>query len=153
MTCRSTVSHCEVIAIGHVCELVMWVSALSNHALCVCVVYCGLCLPYSHALESYTAIPYTERIPRPLNPINRPAYQGSNPISDLWSTHALTIINKYFKRYIVGVCVCVCAYSILLPTANSRSVVDADDQEARSAMHLASVYAGVGFGNAGVHLP
>ncbi|XP_072042620.1 hydroxyacid-oxoacid transhydrogenase, mitochondrial-like [Amphiura filiformis] len=83
-----------------------------------------------HALESYTAIPYNQRRPRPSNPIERPAYQGSNPISDIWSLHALRIINKYFRR----------------------SVHDPDDTEARTAMHLASVFAGIGFGNAGVHL-
>ncbi|KAG7524612.1 hydroxyacid-oxoacid transhydrogenase, mitochondrial [Solea senegalensis] len=51
-----------------------------------------------HALESYTALPYHKRAPCPSNPINRPAYQGSNPISDVWSRHALNVVAKYMKR-------------------------------------------------------
>ncbi|XP_069813626.1 hydroxyacid-oxoacid transhydrogenase, mitochondrial isoform X2 [Dendropsophus ebraccatus] len=52
-----------------------------------------------HSLESYTAIPYNMRSPSPTNPINRPAYQGSNPISDVWAKHALRIVAKYLKRH------------------------------------------------------
>jgi len=84
----------------------------------------------SHALESYTAIPFSDR-PRPECPILRPAYQGSNPISDLWSLEALRLVARYLVR----------------------AVEDPSDDEARSSMLLAASYAGVGFGNAGVHLP
>ena len=84
----------------------------------------------SHALESFTAISYDER-PRPERPVLRPAYQGSNPISDLWSMEALRMVATYLVR----------------------AVRDSDDDEARGRMLLAASYAGVGFGNAGVHLP
>ena len=53
---------------------------------------------FSHAIESYTALPYYERVPRPVNPNMRPAYQGYNPVSDIWSKHALEITNKYIRR-------------------------------------------------------
>ncbi|XP_051015289.1 hydroxyacid-oxoacid transhydrogenase, mitochondrial isoform X2 [Acomys russatus] len=52
-----------------------------------------------HALESYTALPYSMRSPCPSNPIQRPAYQGSNPISDIWAVHALRIVAKYLKSH------------------------------------------------------
>ncbi len=83
-----------------------------------------------HAIESFTAIPYTDR-PHPGRPIMRPAYQGSNPISDIWSMEALRLTATYIRR----------------------AVADPSDDEARASMMLASAYAGVGFGNAGVHLP
>src|SRR5215469_12323862 len=84
----------------------------------------------SHAIESYTAIPFRQR-PRPERPILRPAYQGSNPISDLWSLEALRLVATYLRR----------------------AVADPADDEARASMLLAASYAGIGFGNAGVHLP
>jgi hydroxyacid-oxoacid transhydrogenase len=84
----------------------------------------------SHAVESYTAIPFQQRS-RPERPILRPAYQGSNPISDLWSLEALRLVGKYLRR----------------------AVADPEDDEARGNMLLAASYAGIGFGNAGVHLP
>ena len=84
----------------------------------------------SHAIESYTAMPFHQR-QAPAKPLLRPAYQGSNPISDVWSLEALRWVSKYFVR----------------------AVENPDDLEAREKMQLAASYAGVGFGNAGVHLP
>ena len=84
----------------------------------------------SHAVESYTAMPFSDR-PLPERPAMRPAYQGSNPISDIWSLQALRMVTKYLVR----------------------AVEDPADEEARAQMLLAASYAGIGFGNAGVHLP
>jgi len=82
-----------------------------------------------HALESYTAIDFNQR-PLPERPIYRPAYQGNNPISDIWSIKAIDLVSKNIVR----------AYR------------NPNDLEARSNMILASSMAGIGFGNAGVHL-
>lgn len=84
----------------------------------------------SHALESYTAIPFDRR-PRPERPSLRPAYQGTNPVSDIWAIRALEMVAEFLPR----------------------AVADTSDNEARSQMALAAAMAGIGFGNAGVHLP
>lgn len=84
----------------------------------------------THAVESYTAIAYTSR-PRPERPIYRPAYQGANPISDMWAIKAMEIMSKYFIT----------------------AVEEPENEEARGMMALAAAFAGVGFGNAGVSLP
>lgn len=84
----------------------------------------------THAVESYTAIPYNTRS-RPARPKLRPAYQGANPLSDIWALKALQIMAEYFVR----------------------AVEHPEDDEARGWMMLAASSAGVGFGTAGVTLP
>jgi hydroxyacid-oxoacid transhydrogenase len=84
----------------------------------------------SHAVESLTAMPFHRR-PAPEHSGLRPAYQGSNPISDVWATRAIEMVACYLVR----------------------SITDPSDAEARSQMLLAATFAGIGFGNAGVHLP
>jgi hydroxyacid-oxoacid transhydrogenase len=84
----------------------------------------------SHALESLTAMPYNQR-PAPDSPKLRPAYQGANPISNIWATQAIGLVAKYLVR----------------------AIQDPSDEEARGQMLLAATYGGIGFGNAGVHLP
>jgi len=93
------------------------------------VASCGLDV-LTHAIESYTALPFDRR-PRPATPLLRPAYQGSNPVSDIWSLQAMRIVAQYLVR----------------------AFKDPADDEARSMMALAASFAGVGFGNAGVTLP
>ncbi len=82
-----------------------------------------------HALESYTARPYQsyehkradERVP----------YCGSNPIADMWSEKALSLMAHSFRT----------------------AVRDGDDLAARTEVAMAATFAGLGFGNAGVHIP
>ncbi len=93
------------------------------------VASCGLDV-VCHAAESYLSRPFDTR-PFPATPGDRPPYQGSNPIADLWSAHALEQGGRFLRR----------------------AVADADDVEARGAMMLAATTAGIGFGSAGVHIP
>jgi len=82
-----------------------------------------------HALESFTARPYTS-YPRK-QPQERVPYCGANPVSDLWAERALG----------------------LLAGALRRAVADGADVAARTDLALAATFAGMGFGNAGVHVP
>lgn len=84
----------------------------------------------SHALESYTAVPFTRRV-RPDRPQLRPMSQGANPYSDVGCIEAL----RRAGRYLV------------------RAVKDRNDHEAREGMMFAATLAGIAFGNSGVHVP
>lgn len=82
-----------------------------------------------HALESYTARWYTtfER----KQAADRVTYCGANPVSDLWAEKSLQLI-----------------------AGSLRTVVEqGSDVRARSEMMMAATFAGMGFGNAGVHIP
>ncbi len=83
----------------------------------------------AHALEALTALPFNQR-PAPEHPKLRPAYQGANPISNIWASQAIKMISKNLVRVIE----------------------DPSNDEARGEVMLAATYAGIGFGNGGVHL-
>ena len=82
-----------------------------------------------HALESWTARPYTTYERK--TPEERVPYCGANPVSDMWSSRAMQLLATSFRR----------------------AVHHGDDEQARTDMALASTFAGMGFGNAGVHIP
>ena len=83
----------------------------------------------THAIESYTTRPYNARAKH--HPPDRPAYIGANPASDIWCEKAIEYVGRYLRR----------------------AVLNGLDLEARVYLALAANYAGVGFGNAGVHIP
>ncbi|TYP88553.1 hydroxyacid-oxoacid transhydrogenase [Blastococcus xanthinilyticus] len=82
-----------------------------------------------HALESYTARWYTTYDHK--SPEQRVPYCGSNPISDMWSEKAMTLLAGSFRT----------------------AVRNGEDTQARAEMAMAATFAGMGFGNAGVHIP
>jgi hydroxyacid-oxoacid transhydrogenase len=83
----------------------------------------------THALEALTGLPYNQR-PAPEHPKMRPAYQGANPISDIWASQAIKMISGNLVQ----------------------AIEDPSDDDARGSILLAATYAGIGFGNGGVHL-
>ncbi len=82
-----------------------------------------------HALESYTAKPYTAFEHKTAE--QRVPYCGSNPVADMWSEKALSLLAASFRT----------------------AVRDGEDESARMDMAMAATFAGMGFGNAGVHIP
>lgn len=84
----------------------------------------------SHAIESFTARPFTKRT-RSATPADRPMSQGANPWSDFGAREALRLCGGFIVR----------------------AVNDAADEEARGQMMWAATLAGLAFGNAGVHVP
>ena len=83
----------------------------------------------SHGIESFTAKPFDQREYSD-DPKLRPAYQGSNPISDIWATSTIKMVAENIVESTLG-----------------------NNEIPREKMMLAASAAGVGFGNAGVHLP
>ncbi len=86
-----------------------------------------------HALESYTARWYADFDAK--TPEQRVPYCGSNPIADLWSEKALGLLSTAFRA------------------AVHRDPEDPAGAAAADEMALAATFAGLGFGNAGVHIP
>ena len=89
---------------------------------------CGMDI-LCHALESWTARPFTSYDRK--QPEQRVPYCGANPIADMWAEKAMTLLAASFRR----------------------AVHHGDDADAREQMALAATFAGMGFGNAGVHIP
>ena len=85
---------------------------------------------FSHAVESLTARPFSHR-PAPGDSTKRPLGQGANPYSDL-----------------------ACQEAIRLIGANIIDAVNETDNSATyEPLMFAGMLAGIGFGNAGCHLP
>jgi len=84
---------------------------------------------FSHACESITARPYTHR-PAPESSQKRPLNQGANPYSDMACLEAIKLVGEHIVQ-----------------------AVNEPVEENYDALMFAGMLAGIGFGNAGCHLP
>ena len=84
----------------------------------------------THALEAYTARPFTRGARAP-SAARRSPYQGANPWGDMGSLEAIRLGGRFLVRAVTG----------------------ADDREARQNLLFAATLAGLAFGNVGVHIP
>ena len=83
---------------------------------------------FSHAVESYTARPFSHRA-KPETPDKRPLLQGANPYSDLASMEAIRVLHSNIVPGVQG------------------------DPAAHEKLAFSGLLAGIGFGNAGCHVP
>ena len=85
---------------------------------------------FSHAVESLTARPFSRR-PAPEDPAKRPLGQGANPYSDIACLEAIKLIGANLVEAVNG----------------------AGNPAVHESLLFAGMLAGIGFGNAGCHLP
>ena len=85
---------------------------------------------FSHAVESLTARPFSRR-PAPKDSTLRPLGQGANPYSDIACENAIRLIGDN-----------------LVAAVNAT-----DNTDQHEPLMFAGMLAGIGFGNAGCHLP
>ncbi|CAM3336509.1 hydroxyacid-oxoacid transhydrogenase [Nocardioides dubius] len=82
-----------------------------------------------HAVESYTARWFGDFPAK--QAAERVPYCGANPIADMWAERSMSLLAASFRE----------------------AVRDGGSRDARHQMALAATFAGMGFGNAGVHIP
>lgn len=84
----------------------------------------------NHAIESFTARPYTTS-PALKSPADRAVYAGATPLGDLFAGQVIGWVHTYLRK----------------------AVADPSNIEARYYMCLGASLAGLGYGHVGTHIP